>query len=59
MAGLETARIVITRAISDEGRDLHFVETSEDLPLIEALGMLRMAEDSLIQNPPMQDDGDE
>lgn len=54
---LEVARIVITRTLTDDGKDLHEVETSPDMPLIEALGMLRMAEDSLIQHPPMSEEG--
>jgi hypothetical protein len=52
----ETARITITRVLTMHGEDEHYVETSDDLGLLEALGMLRLAEDSLIQHPPAEDD---
>ncbi len=51
---VEVARITITRTITDEPGefgDLVNVETSDDLAVVEALGMLRLAEDSLL-NPP-------
>lgn len=51
MSDMETARIVITRVLTEDGDDRHFVAAS-DMSLVEALGMLRLAEDSLIQFPP-------
>ena len=48
---LEVARIEITRALTDsdgEDRDLIGVTFADDLTLIEALGMLRMAELTII-----------
>lgn len=51
---VEIARITITRTITGEPGefgDLVNVETSDNLIVIEALGMLRLAEDTLL-NPP-------
>lgn len=45
--------VIITRELTDEGADVVAVEThdtnNEPLPLVESLGMLRMAEDSVIR----------
>ena len=55
MSDYETARIVVTRVLTDSGKDEHSVEvTPDDLGLVEALGLLRLAEDSLIQFPPAE-----
>ncbi len=51
---VEVARITITRTITDEPGefgDLVNVETSDDLAIVEALGMLKLAEDSLLRPP--------
>ena len=45
---LEVARIEITRALTDPDGDLIGVTFADDLTLIEALGMLRMAELTII-----------
>jgi hypothetical protein len=59
VSGCETARITITRVIGEDGSDEHFVETHpDDIGLVEALGLLRLAEDSLIQHPPADDRGE-
>lgn len=56
--GFEAARITITRVLTEEGDDQHFVEATSGMSLVEALGLLRLAEDSLIQNPPTEQDDD-
>lgn len=52
-AGMETARITIIRRITDDDL-LDYVAAvdpeGEDLPLTEALGMMRLAEDTLIRD---------
>lgn len=55
LSGFEAARIVVTRTLTDEGEDRHdlYVEP-DDLGLVEALGLLRLAEDTLIQFPPAE-----
>lgn len=55
----ETARIIITRVLTAEGRDETYVETMPALGLVEALGLLRLAEDTLIQSPPADIEDDE
>ena len=45
---LEVARIEITRALTDPDGDLIGVTFADALTLIEALGMLRMAELTII-----------
>lgn len=56
MSNYETARITITRTINETGEDIHNVWATDgngdQLPLIESLGMLRMAEDSLLHTNP-------
>jgi hypothetical protein len=52
--GLETARVTITRVLTPEGQDQHFVEATPGMSLVEALGLLRLAEDTLIQFPPSE-----
>ena len=59
MTEYETARITITRVITEDGHDQTYVETSADIALVEALGLLRMAEDTLIQNPPADSEDDD
>lgn len=50
---MELARIEIVRVFTADGEDLIFSTTCTDdgepLPLVEALGMLRLAEDSVIR----------
>lgn len=50
---VEIARITITRTISDNPdpgeSDAILVECTEGMTLLDALGLLRFAEDSLIQ----------
>lgn len=55
----ETARITITRVLTAGGTDETFVDASAGMSLVEALGLLRLAEDTLIQHPPAEDDDDE
>lgn len=57
-AGLETGRITITRVLTADGEDLHFVEATFSMSLVEALGLLRLAEDTLIKFPPQEQDAD-
>jgi len=45
---MEVGRLTITRVLDDEDGDTVRVEVSEGLTLIEALGMLRLSEDTLI-----------
>lgn len=56
------SRIVIERSLSDEG-DLIAVtatdEVDEELALVDALGLLRFAEDSLIRQFMGEDEEDE
>lgn len=59
--GLETARITITRVLTtDDGDngDQVWVETSDGMSLVETLGLLRFAEDSVIRDA-MDFEGDE
>lgn len=46
---MEVARIIITRVMAEDG-ELLITATSdpEDLDLVEALGMMRLAEDALL-----------
>lgn len=55
----ETARITITRVITEGGHDETYVETTPAIGLVEALGLLRLAEDTLIQHPPADSEDDE
>lgn len=55
----ETARITITRVLSDEGADETFVDATEGMGLVEALGLLRLAEDTLIKFPPTMEGEDD
>jgi hypothetical protein len=57
--GMEFARIVITRSLMHDGEDRHTTDATDGLALVEALGMLRLAEDTLIQNPPAEAEADE
>lgn len=43
-----TSQITVTRVMSETGEDQHRIETTPDMTMIEALGMLRLAEDSLL-----------
>lgn len=45
----ETARITITRALGDDGSDQHCVEYSDDLGLVETLGLIELAKDTIIR----------
>lgn len=56
--GMEFARIVITRCLTDDGDDRHSVEATSGMSLIEALGMLRLAESTVLEFPPSADDGE-
>lgn len=47
-AGYETARITITRNLTDEGDDVS-TEWSEDAPLIELLGLVEYARDIILR----------
>jgi len=51
-APFEIGRITVTRHIAPDGDDIHGVNATDGMSLVEALGMLRLAEDTLIQNPP-------
>ena len=57
--GMEFARIVITRCLMEDGEDRHSVEATSGMSLIEALGMLRLAESTLLEFPPGADDDGE
>lgn len=46
--GIETSRITITRTLTPDGEDAHHVEATEGMSLVEALGLLRLAEASLL-----------
>lgn len=58
---MKISRIVITRRLSDDGHlldQVKAVDTNDDeLPLTEALGMLRLAEDTLIRERMGEVDG--
>jgi hypothetical protein len=59
--GLVVSRIVITRYLTDNDLIDHVSTQSEDgyeMGLSEALGMMRLAEDTLIRSA-MEPDGDE
>jgi hypothetical protein len=51
--GIEVARIEITRVLTPEGQDTTWCAATDSqgdpLPLVEALGLLRMAEDTVIR----------
>lgn len=49
MSDFETARITITRALGGDGSDTHYVEMSDDLGFIEALGLIEAAKDTVIR----------
>ncbi len=53
MSDLEVSRIEIVRVLTDDGQDQVWSTTrdpqGQPLPLVESLGMLRLAEDSLIR----------
>lgn len=57
--GMEFARIVITRVLTEDGDDVHNVEATAGMSLIEALGMLRLAESTVLEFPPGEDDGED
>ena len=57
--GMEFARIVITRVLTEDGADIHNVEATAGMSLIESLGMLRLAESTLLEFPPGADDGED
>lgn len=57
--GLEVCRIVVTRTIGDDGDDLSYVEHEGDHSLIELLGMLEFAKDSLIRDRMRDNRGDD
>lgn len=52
-AGLLVGRVVVERYASPDGDLIDYVQAvdgqDEDLPLVEALGMMRLAEDTLIR----------
>ena len=52
-------RRVITRCLMEDGEDRHSVEATSGMSLIEALGMLRLAESTLLEFPPGADDDGE
>lgn len=47
MDEIEIARITITMTLTDEDQLVH-VDSSENLPTVTALGMLRLAEGSIL-----------
>lgn len=53
-------RVSIKLMLMGDGELVHFVEAvdadGEDLPLIQALGMLEMAKDSLLNAPPEEEE---
>lgn len=56
--------VTITTGMTEDGRYLHHVEAvdaeGDDLPLVESLGMIELAKDSLLRVPPgTEDDEDE
>ena len=53
-APFEIGRITITRHIDPDGDDVHGVTATDGMSLVEALGMLRLAEDTVMQNPPAE-----
>lgn len=60
--GMVVARVVIERRLTDDDI-VDFVTTEdssgEDLPVTEALGMMRMAEHTLLTPDASDDDGEE
>lgn len=57
--GVEIGRVTIVRYLADEGVMDSVTAANgegEDLPLTEALGMMRLAEDSLIRSRMENDD---
>lgn len=60
--GLEVARITITRNIDPDGRDVTWCQAvdpqGEPLGLVESLGLLRLAEDTVIRQA-MDETGDD
>lgn len=56
MSKLETSRITIARFLTEDGQDLHSVKATSGMSLVEALGLLRLAEVTLIDFPPAKDD---
>ena len=56
------ARILIERELTDEGHDIVTCSAQDndgdDLPLIQSLGMLRMAEDTVIRAAMGDDDAE-
>ncbi len=61
--GLVIGRIVIERYLTDDGDDIVQFKANrgsegEPLPMIEILGMLRLAEDSTLHPPGEDDDND-
>lgn len=59
--GVFISRITVERRLSDDDDLIDSVITEdssgEDLPLVEALGMLRLAEDTLIHGPDPEERG--
>ncbi len=58
--GIEVARITIIRTVTEDDviDNVHAHDShGDDLPLTEALGMLRLAEDTLL-HPPEEDEDD-
>jgi hypothetical protein len=57
--GVEIARIEITKTLTEDDTQV-WVSAADsdgtDLPLVEALGMMRLAEDTLIQTRMNRDD---
>lgn len=57
------ATITITTEIADDGKLLHNVEAvdadGDDLGLMESLGMIEMAKDSLLRIPPEDYEGED
>lgn len=59
-AQMVTARLTITRYLNAEGRDLVHVDSDNlndgDLPVIEALGMLALAEYDVMHRPALDEE---
>lgn len=57
---MEVARIEVVRVLTEDGQDQVWSTTSDNdgnsLPLVESLGLLRLAEDSVIREA-MGEDG--
>ena len=52
----KTAQVVITRGITSDGADVTNVDTTpDDIGLVEVLGLLRLAEDTMLTCPPAGD----